>query len=145
MNVLEMINEFNIIVKKIPNEIEMTYFLADDETVENEEVFHFKPSLEYFKKKAEIENLDYTDEDILNFYNNFYKIYENGQRYYIKKFKNKNSGKYIAIDGNSNHNVIDFNNNVQFIADTIDEAVSNCVEYIKEKRQIELELKSLCN
>lgn len=145
MNVLEMINEFNIIVKKIPNEIEMTYFLEDDETVENEEVFHFKPSLEYFKKKAEIENLKYTDEDILNFYNNFYQLYKNGQRYYIKKFKNKNSGKYIAIDGNSNENVITFSNNVQFIADTIDEAVSNCVEYIKKKRQVELELKSLCN
>lgn len=127
--ITELIEKYNLVIRKLPD-IQISKFFIDEKRISdyklrnNERIECYKPTIENFE----------TEEA----FNSFYKKFPNGRYLVVEEVKKDTSNKFLVTYSNNFLSNVNFSLKSKdvFIADTMEEAIMKCVNYIEESKNI---------
>lgn len=126
---LKLIEKYNLVIRKLPD-IQISKSFIDEKRIsdyklrKNERIECYKPTIEKFE----------TEEA----FNSFYKKFPNGRFFVVEEKRKDISNKFLVTYSNNFLSNVTFNLKSKdvFIADTMEEAIKKCVNYIEESKNI---------
>lgn len=127
--ITELIEKYNLVIRKLPD-IQIDKFFIDEKRISDyklmkgERIESYKPTIQDFETEKA--------------FNSFYKKFPNGRFLVVKETKRDISNKFLVTYSNNFLSNVNFSLKSKdvFIADTMEEAIMKCVNYIEESKNI---------
>lgn len=127
--ITELIEKYNLVIRKLPD-IQIDKFFIDEKRIsdyklkKDERIESYKPTIEKFETEKA--------------FHSFYKKFPNGRFLVVKETKRDISNKFLVTYSNNFLSNVNFSIKSKdvFIADTMEEAIMKCVNYIEESKNI---------